>query len=81
MIFAAWPMRRRAIERLCEYSKQRKERRSRQSLAGLNRFKAGFGAQLVDYVGEWDLPLNKNWYWLWTTARPRLVAALKKRKK
>jgi lipid II:glycine glycyltransferase (peptidoglycan interpeptide bridge formation enzyme) len=50
-------------------------------LQGLNRFKAGFGAQLVDYVGEWDLPLNKNWYWLWTTARPRLVAALKKRKK
>jgi lipid II:glycine glycyltransferase (peptidoglycan interpeptide bridge formation enzyme) len=50
-------------------------------LQGLNRFKAGFGAQLVDYVGEWDLPLNKNWYWLWTTARPRIVDALKKRRK
>jgi peptidoglycan pentaglycine glycine transferase (the first glycine) len=51
---------------------------SDQHLQGLNRFKAGFGAQLVDYVGEWDLPLDKPWYWLWTTARPRLVAALKK---
>jgi peptidoglycan pentaglycine glycine transferase (the first glycine) len=50
-------------------------------LLGLNRFKAGFGAQLVDYVGEWDLPLNKNWYWLWTVGRPRLVAALKKHRK
>ena len=48
-------------------------------LQGLNRFKAGFGAQLVDYAGEYDLPLNKSWYWLWTTARPKLVAALKKR--
>ncbi len=48
-------------------------------LQGLNRFKAGFGAQLVDYLGEWDLPLNPAWYWLWTTARPRIVAALKRR--
>jgi lipid II:glycine glycyltransferase (peptidoglycan interpeptide bridge formation enzyme) len=49
-------------------------------LLGLNRFKAGFGAQLVDYVGEWDLVLDAKWYWLWTTARPKLVKALKKRK-
>lgn len=48
---------------------------------GLVRFKAGFGAQLVEYVGEWDLPLDKSWYWLWTTARPRLVATLKKMKR
>ncbi len=27
---------------------------------GLVRFKAGFGAQLVEYCGEWDLPLTKN---------------------
>ena len=47
-------------------------------LEGLNRFKAGFGAHVVQYVGEWDLPLNPQWYWLWTTARPKLVAALKK---
>ncbi|HEX8834507.1 MAG TPA: peptidoglycan bridge formation glycyltransferase FemA/FemB family protein, partial [Abditibacteriaceae bacterium] len=50
-------------------------------LQGLNRFKAGFGAHVVSYVGEWDLPLDKKWYWLWTTARPKVVAAMKKAKK
>ena len=49
-------------------------------LAGLNRFKAGFGAQVVSYVGEYDLVLSKPWYWLWTTARPKIVAAMKRRK-
>lgn len=48
---------------------------------GLVRFKAGFGAELVEYVGEWDLPLNKPWYWLWTSARPRLTAALRRMRK
>jgi lipid II:glycine glycyltransferase (peptidoglycan interpeptide bridge formation enzyme) len=48
---------------------------------GLVRFKAGFGARLIEYVGEWDLPLNKSWYWLWTTARPKLVDAMKKARK
>ena len=47
---------------------------------GLVRFKAGFGTTLTEYVGEWDLPLDKNWYWAWTSARPRLIAALKKSK-
>lgn len=51
-----------------------------ESKDGLVRFKAGFGASLTEYVGEWDLPLNRSWYWLWTTARPKLVAAMKKRK-
>jgi lipid II:glycine glycyltransferase (peptidoglycan interpeptide bridge formation enzyme) len=49
-------------------------------LQGLNRFKAGFGAELVDYCGEWDLPLSSAWYWLWTTAKPRIAAAMKKKK-
>ena len=48
---------------------------------GLVRFKAGFGATLTEYVGEWDLPLNKTWYWMWTTARPKLVEAMKKARK
>ena len=48
---------------------------------GLVRFKAGFGAELIEYVGEWDLPLHKNWYWLWTTGRPKLVGALKRLKR
>ncbi len=28
-------------------------------LRGLNRFKAGFGARYVEYVGEWDAPLRR----------------------
>ena len=51
-----------------------------ESSDGLVRFKAGFGGQLVEYIGEWDLPLDRKWYWLWTTARPKLVAFLKKSK-
>ncbi len=48
---------------------------------GLVRFKTGFGAETVRYAGEYDLALDKNWYWLWTQARPKLVAALKRMKK
>jgi peptidoglycan pentaglycine glycine transferase (the first glycine) len=49
-----------------------------ESSDGLVRFKAGFGAQLVEYIGEWDLPLDKKWYWMWTKARPALSGAVKK---
>ena len=50
-------------------------------LQGLNRFKEGFGAELVDYIGEYDLVLSPSWYYIWTNARPKIVAALKKRRK
>ena len=46
---------------------------------GLVRFKAGFGASLTEYVGEFDLPLSRLGYWAWTSARPKIVAALKAR--
>jgi lipid II:glycine glycyltransferase (peptidoglycan interpeptide bridge formation enzyme) len=46
---------------------------------GLVRFKAGFGAHLTEYIGEFDLPLSRVGYWAWTSARPKLVAALKNR--
>ena len=36
-------------------------------LYGLYRFKEGFGAQLVEYVGEFDLPLSPL-YRLWNPA-------------
>jgi lipid II:glycine glycyltransferase (peptidoglycan interpeptide bridge formation enzyme) len=52
-----------------------------ESSDGLVRFKAGFGAQLVEYVGEFDWPLDQRWYWLWTKARPALGSALKKMRK
>jgi lipid II:glycine glycyltransferase (peptidoglycan interpeptide bridge formation enzyme) len=44
---------------------------------GLVRFKAGFGAEVVEYIGEWDLPLDRSGYWLWTSARPRATATLR----
>jgi len=47
---------------------------------GLVRFKAGFGAQVVEYIGEWDLPLDARGYWLWTSARPRAAAGLRQLK-
>jgi lipid II:glycine glycyltransferase (peptidoglycan interpeptide bridge formation enzyme) len=52
-----------------------------ESSDGLVRFKAGFGAQLVEYIGEFDWPLDKKWYWLWTKARPALTSAVKKIRK
>ena len=45
-------------------------------LAGLNRFKEGFGAQFVEYVGDFDRVLNPTWNFLWSSAMPRLRSRL-----
>jgi lipid II:glycine glycyltransferase (peptidoglycan interpeptide bridge formation enzyme) len=47
-------------------------------IAGLNRFKEGFGARYVAYAGEFDLPLRRGWYSLWRNAAPAGMALLKK---
>lgn len=47
-------------------------------IAGLNRFKEGFGARYLEYVGQLDLPLRRGWYALWRTAAPRAIAVLKR---
>jgi len=47
-------------------------------LAGLNRFKAGFGARFVEYVGEFDLPLAQPHYFVWAVGKPAAVNLLKK---
>lgn len=44
-------------------------------LYGLYRFKKGFGAKLVEYHGEFDLPLQPSMYWLWTKVMPTLRSA------
>ncbi len=49
-------------------------------LYGLNRFKEGFGARYVEYVGEWDRVYAPTWYRLFGLAEPvarklRLLAA------
>lgn len=48
---------------------------------GLVKFKTGFGAEMVRYIGEYDLILRPAEYRLWTQTRPKLVAALKKMRK
>ncbi len=35
------------------------------SWEGFTRFKKGFGGQEVNYVGYWDYPLNKFWYFVY----------------
>ena len=39
-------------------------------LGGLNRFKRGFGAQYVEYLGDWDLVLRPAAYWAFQKALP-----------
>jgi lipid II:glycine glycyltransferase (peptidoglycan interpeptide bridge formation enzyme) len=47
-------------------------------IAGLNRFKEGFGARYVEYAGEFDLPLRTGWYALWRTAAPKAMELRKR---
>lgn len=49
-------------------------------LQGLNRFKAGFNADFVEYVGEYDLPVNSLMYSLWTRGAPKVMSLLKRSK-
>lgn len=39
-------------------------------LYGLYRFKRGFGGDMVEFLGDYDLVLSKGWYFLWSEARP-----------
>jgi lipid II:glycine glycyltransferase (peptidoglycan interpeptide bridge formation enzyme) len=41
-----------------------------EDLGGLVRFKAGFAADYVEYVGEWDLPLSALWYGAFNLLEP-----------
>lgn len=49
-------------------------------LYNLNRFKSGFGPELVEWVGEWDLVLAPLWYRGFTVLLPRARAWLKRRR-
>lgn len=46
-------------------------------LQGLNRFKQGFGARFVEYIGEFDLPFSNFWYKVWVIGKPRVIGVLK----
>lgn len=47
-------------------------------LQGLNRFKEGFGARYVEYIGERDLAINKAKYWAWNNAKPAATSLMRK---
>jgi lipid II:glycine glycyltransferase (peptidoglycan interpeptide bridge formation enzyme) len=47
-------------------------------LAGLNRFKEGFGARYVEYAGTFDLPLRPLLYRAWVKGYPLAMATLKR---
>jgi peptidoglycan pentaglycine glycine transferase (the first glycine) len=47
-------------------------------IAGLNRFKEGFGARYVEYAGEFDLALRSGWYMLWRKAAPTAMSVRRK---
>ncbi|MBI3946932.1 MAG: peptidoglycan bridge formation glycyltransferase FemA/FemB family protein [Armatimonadetes bacterium] len=77
-----WEMIRWAKERGCRVYDFRgvsptKDQDPEDHLAGLYRFKAGFNARFVTYVGEFDLPLSTPGYWLWRYAKPRAQSAMK----
>lgn len=48
-------------------------------LFGLNRFKAGFGPELVEWIGEYDLVLAPAFHRLFEVVLPRVRALLKRR--
>ena len=47
-------------------------------LAGLNRFKEGFGARYVEYAGTFDLPLRPIVYRAWRWGAPIAIEMLKR---
>lgn len=57
---------------------QNKDAQEDDNLQGLNRFKEGFGAEFVEYIGEYDLPYSKVWYWAWTKGKPIASSILKR---
>jgi lipid II:glycine glycyltransferase (peptidoglycan interpeptide bridge formation enzyme) len=52
-----------------------------EDLAGLNRFKEGFGARYVEYAGTFDLPLKPLMYRAWVWGYPVAMSALKRLKR
>lgn len=53
-------------------------RPAEEGIAGLNRFKEGFGARYIEYAGQLDLPLRRGWYALWRAGAPAAMAVLRR---
>lgn len=81
-----WEMIKWAHENNCKWYDFRgvspkKEIDESDKLSGLNRFKEGFNPRFVEYIGEYDLPINKLWYNIWVKVLPKAKAFLKKKAK
>lgn len=50
-------------------------------LYGLYRFKKGFNGEFVEYIGEFDLVVNKCYYFIWEFIIPKVMKLLKKLKR
>lgn len=48
-------------------------------LWGVYRFKTGLGAEVVRFIGAWDLPLNKLMYRTYTQLVPRILELMRRR--
>lgn len=51
------------------------------NLWGVYRFKQGLGAEVVRFIGAWDLPLKPRLYRFYTQMAPRLLALMRRRGK
>lgn len=47
-------------------------------LYGLFRFKKGFNGDYTEFIGEYDLPYSKFYYWLWNTVEPMYQKNIRK---
>lgn len=46
-------------------------------LYGLYQFKKSFGGELVEFIGEYELPVRPFLYWCWRTFAPTLMRTMK----
>lgn len=47
-------------------------------LAGVYRFKEGFGGAVVRRIGAWDYPANPRMYWLYTRVMPLVIGVMRR---
>jgi len=48
---------------------------------GFHRFKEGYGAELVEFVGSWDLVINPALYWIYRSGNKMRWMVLRLKKK
>jgi lipid II:glycine glycyltransferase (peptidoglycan interpeptide bridge formation enzyme) len=48
---------------------------------GVYRFKQGFGGEFASHIGAWDFPVNKQLYWAYTRAMPKVIDVMRRRHK